>query len=146
MASSKLENPWDVASLYEYQYFLCPSCSYKHDSKQDFVTHTFHTHPESMDYFKKISDGSLSDIIKPWDELQDTIISENGHDIAPTYGDLFFGLKEKRIYPKDPSYFDYIMNWIKANVFQKTTLTMTEIKCAEKFSRTFKEQARVTPP
>ena len=35
------------------------------------------------------------------------------------------------------------MNWIKENVFQKKTLTMTEAKCAENFSRTFKGQARV---
>ena len=148
--SSKMKNPWDVVSLYEFQYFLCPSCSYKqHDSKfffeskQEFVTHTFHTHPESVENFKKISDGSLNDVITPWELQEDKILSENGGDIAPTYGDLFFGLKEKRIYPRDANYADHIMNWIKTNVFQKTTLTMTETKCVENFSRSFKEHARV---
>ena len=148
--SSKMKNPWDVVSLYEFQYFLCPSCSYKqHDSKfffeskQEFVTHTFHTHPESVENFKKISDGSLNDVITPWEFQEDKILTENGGDIAPTYGDLFFGLKEKRIYPRDANYADHIMNWIKTNVFQKTTLTMTETKCAENFSRSFKEHARV---
>ena len=77
---------WDVESLYDYQYFNCPSCSFKSDHKQNFVDHTFHTHPESMDYFRNISDGSLSDIIIPW----------NNDKISPTYGDLFFGLKEQR--------------------------------------------------
>ena len=64
---SKIENPWDVVSLYEYQFFICPSCSYKNDHKQDFVNHTFQTHPESVDYFRNISDGSLSDINIPWE-------------------------------------------------------------------------------
>ena len=76
---SKIGNPWNVASLYEYQYFNCPECSYRNDSKQEFVNHTFHTHPESVDYFRKISDISLSDIITPW-ELQD--ISKNGNMVA----------------------------------------------------------------
>ena len=63
--NSKSENPWHVESLYEYQYFNCPSCSFKNPSKQDFVDHTFDIHPESVENFKKISDGSLSDITIP---------------------------------------------------------------------------------
>ena len=61
----KLENPWDVSSLYVFQYFKCPSCLY-FASKQDFVCHAFNSHPESTEYFKKISDKSLSDVILPW--------------------------------------------------------------------------------
>ena len=61
----KLENPWDVSSIYVFQYFKCPSCLY-FASKQDFVNHTFNAHPESTEYFKKISDRSLSDVILPW--------------------------------------------------------------------------------
>ena len=129
----KIEKPrvvWDVESLYEYQYFNCPSCSYKSDQRQDFVDHTFETHPECVDYFRNISDGSLSDIIAPW----------NNGKIAPTYGDLFFGLKEQKILPSTQNYCNHIMNWIKENVFQKATLTMTEIECAENFSKSFKKQ------
>ena len=59
----KIENPWDVQSLYEFQYFNCPTCSYKNPSKYDFVYHTFNTHPESVDYLRKISDGSFNDIM-----------------------------------------------------------------------------------
>ena len=66
--TSKLENPWEVNSLYVFQYFNCPSCVLKVASKQDFVYHTFKTHPESTENFKKISDGSLGDILLPWDE------------------------------------------------------------------------------
>ena len=117
----KIEKPrvvWDVESLYEYQYFNCPSCSYKSDQRQDFVNHTFETHPECVDYFRNISDGSLSDIITPW----------NNGKIAPTYGDLFFGLKEQKILPSTQNYCNHVMKWIKVNVFQKATLTMTEIE------------------
>ena len=59
-------SPWDVDSLYEYQYFQCPACTFNHNSKQDFVCHTYNTHPESVEYFRKISDESLSDILPPW--------------------------------------------------------------------------------
>ena len=62
---AKLINPWDVSSIYEFQYFKCPSCLY-FASKQDFVSHAFNSHPESTYYFKKISDKSLSDVILPW--------------------------------------------------------------------------------
>ena len=134
--ASKIESPWDVSSLYQYQYFNCPSCPFKHYSKQDFINHTFNTHPESVDYFQKISDGSLSDIISPWELLE---ISKNNSDAAPIYGDLFFGLKEKGIYPREPNYSDYVINWIKTNIFQKTILTITETEHVENFSKKFKK-------
>ena len=119
-AEVKIENPrtvWDVKSLYEYQYFNCPSCSYKSDYKQDFVNHTFNTHPESVDFFRKISDGSLDDIITPWNK------------IAQTYGDLFFELKAKKLGPNAQKHC-YIMEWIQVNVFQKNTLTKIETECS----------------
>ena len=51
MMETKIENPWDVKSIYEYYHFNCPTCSYKHSSKQDFVNHVVNTHPESVDTF-----------------------------------------------------------------------------------------------
>ena len=63
---TKIENPWDVKSIYEYYHFNCPTCSYKHTSKQDFVNHVANIHPESVDYLKNLSDGSLCDIETPW--------------------------------------------------------------------------------
>ena len=38
-------NPWAVSSLYQFQYFCCPSCIFRVDSKQDFVDHTTTIHP-----------------------------------------------------------------------------------------------------
>ena len=66
-SKAKLKNPWDVNSIYVFQYFKCPSCLY-FALKQDFVCHAFNSHPESTEYFKKISDKSLSGVILPWME------------------------------------------------------------------------------
>ena len=128
--TTQIENPWDVESVFDYLFFNCPTCFYKSSLKQNFVNHSFHTHPESIDYFKKISDNSLNDIILP----------KSNEKIAQTYGDLFFDLREKSMHPSDQNYSNCIMNWIKANVFQKATLTMTETEYAEKFSKSFKKQ------
>ena len=68
MMASNTGNLWNVKSIYNFQYFNCPSCSDKYASKQDFVNHTSFIHPESIEYLKEISDGSLSDIFQPWDK------------------------------------------------------------------------------
>ena len=62
----KLENPWDIKSLYELQYFNCPSCVYKDHSKQKFIVHAYEVHPEALYYLTNILDDSLSDINCPW--------------------------------------------------------------------------------
>ena len=67
MIQAKLENPWNINSLYELQYFNCPSCEFKHVGKQDFVYHAYESHPDSIDYLTNISDGSLKGILCPWD-------------------------------------------------------------------------------
>ena len=136
----KMENPWNVESIFTFQFFNCPSCTTRNKFlfKQDFVDHAYKIHPESINYLKKISDGSLSDIVTPW-ELQD--ITNQGN-VTFTYGDLFYGLKEKKIFPKDPNYFDYIMNWIKPKIFQKAILSKTETEYAKKFSEKFKKMIR----
>ena len=65
--SIKVENnPWEVKSIYDYYFFNCPTCIYKHSIKQDFFDHILQFHPQSSDHLRKISDGSLSDIITPW--------------------------------------------------------------------------------
>ena len=74
--SSKEEFLWNVESIFEFQYFNCPICPFKNELKQDFVNHSFISHPESVNYLKKISDGSLYDIISPWES------SYNGKEIG----------------------------------------------------------------
>ena len=38
-------NPWAVSSIFDFNYFCCPECDCKSQSKQDFVDHisSFHT-------------------------------------------------------------------------------------------------------
>ena len=64
----KMENPWDIQSIYEFQYFNCPSCSYKNQSKQEFVNHAYDEHPDSVSYLSNLVDvESFRDIDCPWD-------------------------------------------------------------------------------
>ena len=75
MMTPKVGNLWNVGSLYDLRYYNCPSCPYKHVSKQDFACHAFDTHPESVNFLRKIIDGSLDDIYCPW-ESNDCKIEE----------------------------------------------------------------------
>ena len=68
MASDKFKNPWAIQSIYELQYFNCPTCDYKIHAKQDFVQHAYTTHPESVTHLKNLSDFSLGDITVPWND------------------------------------------------------------------------------
>ena len=79
MTITKNENPWDVViSIYDFQFFNCPSCSYKNDSKQDFVHHSFENHPESVDNLKRISEQCLNDIALPWEyKVENGNVTEN---------------------------------------------------------------------
>ena len=61
-----MENPWNIKSLYELQFFNCPSCMFKNHSKQEIVNHAYEIHPESIEYLKNIKDESLTDIEYPW--------------------------------------------------------------------------------
>ena len=66
---SKMTNPWNIVSIYDLQYFNCPSCNFKNHSKQEIVTHAYECHPESIKFLTKISDDSLNDVIFPWNNL-----------------------------------------------------------------------------
>ena len=54
MSLTKEENIWNIKSLYDLQYFNCPSCPYKNSLKQDFVNHAYVFHPESNKYLRNI--------------------------------------------------------------------------------------------
>ena len=75
------ENVWNVESIYEFYYFNCPSCPYRNEFKQDFVNHSYNSHPESVNYLKKISDGSLNDITSPWKLFGEEITEKFKNDI-----------------------------------------------------------------
>ena len=69
MTNFKIENPWNIQSIYDLQYFRCPSCEYCDNSKQQFVNHAYESHPNCIDYLLNIKDGSFDDILCPWDSI-----------------------------------------------------------------------------
>ena len=81
----KRENPWNVQSLYNLQYFNCPSpfCIYKNNSKQKFFNRAYEFHPEADQYLRSINDGSTSDLEIPVDIKFDPSYddSETNHEI-----------------------------------------------------------------
>ena len=60
-------NPWAMESIYYYQFYCCPECDLRLALKQDFVDHAYECHLEARSYFPNIVDGSLEDVILPWD-------------------------------------------------------------------------------
>ena len=62
-----MTNPWDINSIYDLQFYNCPSCVYKDQSKQEIIYHAYEFHPDSVDFLVKIKDDSFTDIICPWD-------------------------------------------------------------------------------
>ena len=61
-----LGHPWDLSSLYDFQFFCCPECDYKAQERQYFVNHAYWTHPESIKFLSMIEDGSLLELSLPW--------------------------------------------------------------------------------
>ena len=47
-SARKIENPWTIYSIYDLQYFICPTCEFKNQSKQDFINHVYEIHPEAI--------------------------------------------------------------------------------------------------
>ena len=45
MNGVKQPNPWDVSSIFEFNYFVCPECDCKIRIKQDFINHAVYNHP-----------------------------------------------------------------------------------------------------
>ena len=75
-------NPWDICSIYDLQYFNCPSCVFRISSKQEFINHAYEIHPDAIDYLIKINDNSLSDVFCPWSEISLKIKIEEPDEYA----------------------------------------------------------------
>ena len=73
----KKDNPWDIHSIYDLQYFCCPDCNYRSQVKQDMVNHAFENHPNSINSLVNIQDGSLCDIVCPWGDDENEIKEED---------------------------------------------------------------------
>ena len=77
-----MANPWNIDSIYELQYFNCPSCIFKKRSKQEIISHAYEYHPESINFLTKISDDSLKDVICPWNNSMN---EENLEDFSDNF-------------------------------------------------------------
>ena len=64
--NSIVESLWDAASFDEFRHFNCPSCPKHYTFLQDFVNHAYETHPESINYLRKIYDESIHNVVPPW--------------------------------------------------------------------------------
>ena len=64
--NSIVESLWDAASFEEFRHFNCPSCPKHFTFLQDFVNHAYETHPESINYLRKIYDESIPNVVPPW--------------------------------------------------------------------------------
>ena len=62
-----IENPWNIASIYDLQFFNCPTCDFKDYTKQELVNHAYDFHPNSIPFLINIKDESLIDVNFPWD-------------------------------------------------------------------------------
>ena len=87
------QNPWSIHSIYELQYFNCPTCMFRNHSKQAFIDHAYEYHPEAVAALSNIEDGSLSDINCPWtSELDSKEIkteSQNTNATEESSGEYF---------------------------------------------------------
>ena len=92
-------NPWNnIESIYEFQYFNCPSCSFKNKLKTLFIQHAYFTHPESTLTLQDIKDGSLDDIsCLPWNYLENTNQRNDINSKTTTTNVKEFGLKKLEI-------------------------------------------------
>ena len=73
-----MENPWNIHSIYELQYFNCPSCTFKNHLKQEIINHACEIHPKSVKFLKNIIDNSLEDVVCPWNDPFGEIDMEKG--------------------------------------------------------------------
>ena len=64
-----IENPWNIQSFYDLQFFNCPTCDFKDYSKQEMVNHAYEYHPASIPFLVNIKDDSLMDVFFPWDNI-----------------------------------------------------------------------------
>ena len=99
MVVTENENHWNVKSLYEFQFFNCPTCPFKNYSKQDFVNHAFDAHPKSKYYLMKISnDNSFDDIqIPPPDNnIAEKLRIENFQEVIGQTIDIKYELDDYR--------------------------------------------------
>ena len=82
-------NPWNILSIYQLQFFNCPCCSFRDNSKQNFFDHALQNHPESKPYFFNICDGSLDDVdwLKEEEEIEEHEMKNEPFENEPIHNE-----------------------------------------------------------
>ena len=57
-------NPWDVISIYDFNFFCCPECDGKSRSKQEFINHASISHPQ-VSTGKSLSEALIFALTNP---------------------------------------------------------------------------------
>ena len=79
MASeTKMSSPWGMKSINEFQYFNCPKCEFKHQSKQEFINHANELHLESIEHLELMED--LDEVVCPW-KKSDNHLNKSSQEI-----------------------------------------------------------------
>ena len=73
-----MSNPWNIKSIYDLQYFNCPSCVFKDSSEQEIINHAYEFHPESIEYLENIKNDCLMyGIVWPWKNKKSSASAKN---------------------------------------------------------------------
>ena len=102
-----MENPWSIQSIYELQYFLCPSCPFKDHSKQELINHAYELHPFWVKFLSKIKDDSLNEVVFPWDEIIKNIKIESNFDESADQDYIKYKIEDTDEHFEE-SHFDYL--------------------------------------
>ena len=114
---------WYVESLFDFQFYVCPSCDFKHNSKQEFVTHALETHSEPFlkNCIPNVRDDSLNDVnfndvdsnshenhdIEGFVEITDVEKETLKTLINYKENDIFSEVKEEVVIDQAPMFKDY---------------------------------------
>ena len=133
------ENPWNVKSIYELQFFNCPDCVYINHSKQEFVIHAYESHPNVIHYFNKIEDDSLNDVNCPWNinenETKDQLIEIKSEDEYKDYDQMEISSETKTDFfidvedAKEYQCCDVCFETFSSTRFLKNHITSVHHKC-----------------
>ena len=132
-----MENPWNVQSIYELQYFNCPSCTFKDNSKQEFINHACETHPESIEHLKNIQGKSLADIVLPWGEIAVQIIKNEPISESESFQD---NIKESITDPLSMPHHESENNLGSINTNISEKIGDTEMETKHKPNRNYKSE------
>ena len=140
------KNPWNIESIYEFQYFNCPTCKFKNHSKQEFIDHAYNSHSEATEYLNNIKDGSIDDVSVPnisnLSNKKDEVEENNEEPIDEEF--KVEAIVDKRVTSEGE--IEYLLKWTgfsdRYNTWEPKELTFCE-DLIEDFEKNYRE-GRIT--